>query len=837
MTTALYRRYRPDTFDDVIGQEHVTDALKTALETSRVAHAFLFSGPRGCGKTTSARILARSLNCAEGPTPTPCGTCPSCVDLATGGPGSLDVVEIDAASHSGVDDARNLREHVTYAPTRDRYRIFILDEAHMVTKEGFNALLKVVEEPPEHAKFIFATTEPEKVITTIRSRTHHYPFRLVGPGPLMPYLKRLAEEEDVKIEEGVYPLMIRAGGGSVRDTLSTMDQLIAGSDGEVTTEQAVRLLGFTDAALLDATVEALGEGDGSKVFRIVEEIVEAGHEPRQFTTDLLQRLRDMMVCALAGERAADILVEVPSDVLALMQMEAQKWGTQALSVRADMVEAALREMRVASAPRMQLELLLARLLVSGSAGQQEAPAVAPRPQAQRPQAAPASPEQRTQRAQTPVPQGSRSTPSSSFGAGRQVPSSSAPTRQSHPQAVPASPARSSRPETPKVSREQRDGLPTQQVPVDADSPQPKERTPRAEPRAAAPTSQSSADVVGAGAQPRGAVPGSLPPGYVPAPGKDQVRDKWWELLDTLGRAGSMYVPLIETDVRDVFAHGVTTHLFLQNEGNVGRLKARNGEEAIGNALTQVFGREVQARVHVLRHLDQVKADLERGPQAAPETPAPETPAPETSAPGTSTPEAQVHAPQSTGEEDRSPKREPEPARDQEPVREQEPKQESVREPEQAPTQEPQKRAEDTPRQEDQGSPERAPQGRSARPEAPEAMPPLDSRDFDDPPPPEPHFDPPPDVDFDPHFEGTPESSGPTFTQTPAPEPQPASPEPRSEPQPRPKSGPQPSAQPSSSEKPEVRDQDSQWRGRPPVDIVLGVLGGQIIEEEIVEGDA
>lgn len=199
MTTALYRRYRPDTFDDVIGQEHVTDALKTALETSRVAHAFLFSGPRGCGKTTSARILARSLNCAEGPTPTPCGTCPSCVDLATGGPGSLDVVEIDAASHSGVDDARNLREHVTYAPTRDRYRIFILDEAHMVTKEGFNALLKVVEEPPEHAKFIFATTEPEKVITTIRSRTHHYPFRLVGPGPLMPYLKRLAEEEDVKI--------------------------------------------------------------------------------------------------------------------------------------------------------------------------------------------------------------------------------------------------------------------------------------------------------------------------------------------------------------------------------------------------------------------------------------------------------------------------------------------------------------------------------------------------------------------------------------------------------------------------------------------------------------
>ena len=372
MSTALYRRYRPDTFQDVIGQSHVTDALQTALDSGRVTHAYLFSGPRGCGKTTSARILARSLNCAQGPTSSPCGVCDSCVELASGGPGSLDVVEIDAASNSGVDDARNLRDRVAFAPTRDRYRIFILDEAHMVTTHGFNALLKVVEEPPEHVKFIFATTEPDKVINTIRSRTYHYPFRLVAPSVLGPFLRDLAAKEGVQVDEGVYPLIIRSGGGSVRDSLSVLDQLIAGSDGVVTVEKAVELLGYTDASILERAVDALGDGDGAAAFRIVEEIIATGQEPRRFVEDLLQRLRDLMVCSLAGERASDILVETPADQLVVMHTQASKWGSRLLSRSADIVESALREMSGATAPRLQLELLLARLLVKG-----QAPAVQP----------------------------------------------------------------------------------------------------------------------------------------------------------------------------------------------------------------------------------------------------------------------------------------------------------------------------------------------------------------------------------------------------------------------------------------------------------------------------
>lgn len=373
MTTALYRRYRPDTFQQVIGQEHVTEPLMAALRANRVNHAYLFSGPRGCGKTTSARILARCLNCEQGPTDTPCGVCPSCVDLATGGSGSLDVVEIDAASHNSVEDARELRERASFAPARDTYKIFILDEAHMVTNQGFNALLKLVEEPPPHVKFIFATTEPEKVIGTIRSRTHHYPFRLVPPPVLEDYLRQLCHSEKVEVGDGVLPLVVRAGGGSVRDTLSVLDQLIGGSDGKVDYEQAIGLLGFTDTSLLDQCVDAIAARDGAACFEVVQRVVSSGHDPRRFVEDLLQRLRDLLILAVAGDQAQAALGSLPVDQLERMQVQARALGAGQLSRCADMCAAALGTMVGATSPRLQLELLMARLLVVGLAQPTTAP--------------------------------------------------------------------------------------------------------------------------------------------------------------------------------------------------------------------------------------------------------------------------------------------------------------------------------------------------------------------------------------------------------------------------------------------------------------------------------
>lgn len=368
MTTALYRRYRPENFAEVIGQDHVTAPLRQALRSGQVNHAYLFSGPRGCGKTTSARILARILNCAENteenPTDTPCGVCPSCVELARGGPGSLDVVEIDAASHGGVDDARELRERATFAPARDRYKVFILDEAHMVSNQGFNALLKIVEEPPPHIKFIFATTEPDKVIGTIRSRTHHYPFRLVPPDVLVPYLQQLCDSEGVPVASGVLPLVVRAGGGSVRDTLSVLDQLIAGSGGgEVGYEGAAALLGYTQASLLDDLVEAIAARDGASAFRVVDRVISTGHEPRRFVEDLLERLRDLIVIAASGDAADAALRDVPTDQLDRMRLQARHLGASELSRSADLCNAALTEMTGATSPRLHLELLMARLLL------------------------------------------------------------------------------------------------------------------------------------------------------------------------------------------------------------------------------------------------------------------------------------------------------------------------------------------------------------------------------------------------------------------------------------------------------------------------------------------
>ncbi|MEW9872195.1 DNA polymerase III subunit gamma and tau [Arthrobacter sp. HS15c] len=367
VTTALYRRYRPDSFADVIGQEHVTEPLMTALRKNRVNHAYLFSGPRGCGKTTSARILARCLNCAQGPTDTPCGVCPSCIELARGGSGSLDVIEIDAASHGGVDDARDLRERATYAPVRDRYKIFIIDEAHMVTSAGFNALLKIVEEPPEHIKFIFATTEPDKVIGTIRSRTHHYPFRLVPPEPLMAYLELLCRQENVPVAPGVLSLVIRAGAGSVRDSLSVLDQLMAGAgQNGLDYELAVALLGYTHASLLDDVVEAVAASDAATVFRAVDRVIQTGHDPRRFVEDLLERFRDLIIVQAMPESAQTILRGMPADQIARLQNQAHNLGAAELSRAADVTNTALTEMTGATSPRLHLELLCARILLPSS---------------------------------------------------------------------------------------------------------------------------------------------------------------------------------------------------------------------------------------------------------------------------------------------------------------------------------------------------------------------------------------------------------------------------------------------------------------------------------------
>ncbi len=370
---ALYRKYRPATFAEVVGQEHVTEPLSTALTAGRINHAYLFSGPRGCGKTSSARILARSLNCEQGPTATPCGVCDSCIGLAPNGPGSIDVVELDAASHGGVDDTRELRDRAFYAPAQSRYRVFIVDEAHMVTTAGFNALLKIVEEPPDHLIFIFATTEPEKVLPTIRSRTHHYPFRLLPPRTMRGLIERICAQEDVVVDDVVYPLVIRAGGGSPRDTLSVLDQLLAGAEGNrVSYQRALGLLGATDVALIDEAVDALGAGDAAALFGAVESVIDAGHDPRRFATDLLERFRDLLVLQAIPDATSRGVVDAPEDVLERMREQATRIGRATLTRYAEVVHAGLTEMRGATAPRLLLEVICARLLLPSASDAESA---------------------------------------------------------------------------------------------------------------------------------------------------------------------------------------------------------------------------------------------------------------------------------------------------------------------------------------------------------------------------------------------------------------------------------------------------------------------------------
>ncbi|MFF4080512.1 DNA polymerase III subunit gamma and tau [Streptomyces sp. NPDC001777] len=604
---ALYRRYRPESFAEVIGQEHVTDPLQQALRNNRVNHAYLFSGPRGCGKTTSARILARCLNCEQGPTPTPCGECQSCRDLSRNGPGSIDVIEIDAASHGGVDDARDLREKAFFGPASSRYKIYIIDEAHMVTSAGFNALLKVVEEPPEHLKFIFATTEPEKVIGTIRSRTHHYPFRLVPPGTLREYLAEVCGRENSPVEDGVLPLVVRAGAGSVRDSMSVMDQLLAGAgDDGVTYAMATSLLGYTDGSLLDSIVDAFAAGDGAAAFEVVDRVIEGGNDPRRFVADLLERLRDLVILAAVPDAGEKGLIDAPADVVERMQAQASVFGAAELSRAADLVNTGLTEMRGATSPRLQVELICARVLLPAAfdderslqarldrlergasfatAGPGPAMGYVPGPEALAHAPVPAAP---------PVPPGGGPAAARAAVRGEAPAPAPAPEPAPAPVAPPVAPAAPAQPMAPVAQQ------PSGGAPAPAGG-----QRPGAWPTAAAPESGRRP-----GGWPTASAPGRSPapqaasvPAAAPAPpahaaaepspgmaqGAAQVRNMWPDILEAVKNRRRFTWILLSQNAQVTGFDGTTLQIGFLNAGARDNFSGSGSEDVLKQALAERF---------------------------------------------------------------------------------------------------------------------------------------------------------------------------------------------------------------------------------------------------------
>jgi DNA polymerase III subunit gamma/tau len=592
---ALYRKYRPASFAEVKGQEHVTEPLRQALRNGRVHHAYLFSGPRGCGKTSSARILARSLNCEQGPTPDPCGVCASCVALAPSGPGSIDVIEIDAASHGGVDDARDLRERAFYAPVSGRFKIYIIDEAHMVTREGFNALLKLVEEPPPHLKFVFATTEPEKVIATIRSRTHHYPFRLVPPAVLRELLEEILRAEGVKYQPTVLPLVVRAGAGSVRDALSVLDQLLAGAGDEgLTYDHTVALLGYTDDSLLDEMVGAFTTGNGAAAFATVDRVVEGGHDPRRFAADLLDRLRDLIILAAVPGAGQTGLLDAPADRLERMAEQAGRFGQAELTRAAEILSDGLIQMRGTTSPRLLLELICAQVLLpAASTGEKALLARLERLERQLEAAPPGAGPAGRRAGPEPTGPGSRPDP-----AGRE-----ARPRPAGPAAAPSSAdeAAGRPPRTPQTQEDTRRPAQSRES-RDSHGPPPRSAAGPASPATHAP----SRDAGGASAGPAHGRPASNPPATeAPQAGPgprasagpvdaDLLRQRWPEILDAVrGKRKVAWMLLNSATVQSLEGRVLT--VAFPSEGNAKGFAGSGHDQVLTGVLTAMLGLNVQVR--------------------------------------------------------------------------------------------------------------------------------------------------------------------------------------------------------------------------------------------------